>query len=207
MLKTFQSLLTKRLPFKNTRPIIVITGLPRSGTSMLMQMCSAGGVHILTDNYRKKDTNNPKGYHELEKVKKLKEDISWLPEAKGKAVKIVSPLLMYLPDSYSYKAIFIQRNLQEVLASQREMVRRLGTEESPGANDQELEVHYHNHLNKIYNWLEQKNNFETIFIRHRDILTDPVQSSRQIESFLGLDLDAQAMAACVDQNLYRKRKG
>lgn len=100
--------------------------MPRSGTSMMMKMLEAGGMKILTDSQRTADEDNPKGYYEFELVKLIQRDKSWLPRAKGKVVKIISELLKNLPPDYQYKAIFMRRNLAEILAFQRQMLIRRG---------------------------------------------------------------------------------
>ena len=105
--------------------IIIVSGLPRCGTSLMMQMLVQGGFEAVTDHIRAADTDNPRGYYELEKVKKLKEDASWLPETRGKVVKMVSQLLFDLPAGERYRVIFMQRDLDEMLASQEKMLERL----------------------------------------------------------------------------------
>ena len=111
--------------------IIVVSGLPRSGTSLMMQMLAAGGVEVVTDHVRTADTDNPRGYYEFELVKKIKQDASWLPEARGKAVKMVSQLLYDLPAGEKYRIIFLERDLDEVLVSQEKMLERLGRTAAP----------------------------------------------------------------------------
>src|SRR3954453_3930250 len=111
--------------------IVIVAGLPRSGTSLMCQMLDNGGVEVVTDRLRTPDTDNPRGYYELEKVKKIKEDASWLPEARGKAFKMVSQLLYDLPATERYRVIFMQRDLDEVLVSQEKMLERLGRPAAP----------------------------------------------------------------------------
>ena len=112
--------------------IIIVSGLPRCGTSLMMQMLVQGGFEAVTDHIRTADTDNPRGYYELEKVKKIKEDASWLPETRGKVVKMVSQLLFDLPASERYRVIFMQRDLDEMLASQEKMLERLNRPSAPG---------------------------------------------------------------------------
>ena len=109
-------------------PIVVVSGLPRSGTSMMMQMLEAGGMEVMTDGLRAADEDNLKGYFEYETVKALHTDRNWLPEARGKAVKIISELLKYLPETQTYRIIFLRRALEEVLASQDRMLVRRGVQ-------------------------------------------------------------------------------
>src|ERR1700730_19121643 len=111
--------------------VIIVSDLPRSGTSLMMQMLENGGVEVVTDNIRTADTDNPKGYYEFEKVKKIKEDASWLPATRGKAFKMVSQLLYDLPVGEKYRIIFMERDLDEVLASQEKMLERLGQRAAP----------------------------------------------------------------------------
>src|SRR5271169_2606440 len=105
--------------------ITIVSGLPRSGTSLMMQMLDNGGVTVVTDNVRAADTDNPRGYYEFEQVKKIKEDVSWLPETRGKAFKMVSQLLYELPSSQRYRIIFMERDMDEMLLSQEKMLARL----------------------------------------------------------------------------------
>ena len=113
--------------------ITIVSGLPRSGTSMMMQMLKQGGIEILTDKIRQNDVNNPRGYYELEKVKELPKDNTWLPEAEGKGVKIIVQLLQYLLPGFEYRIIFMQRDIKEILRSQKKMLENLG--KNPEAGD------------------------------------------------------------------------
>ena len=116
--------------------IIIVSGLPRSGTSLMMQMLDNGGVPVVTDNIRTPDTDNPRGYYEFEQVKKIKEDVSWLPATRGKAFKMVSQLLYELPASETYRVIFMERDLDEMIRSQEKMLSRLGKPTAPKRGDQ-----------------------------------------------------------------------
>jgi hypothetical protein len=104
--------------------LVVVTGLPRSGTSMLMQMLAAGGMRFLSDGLREADEDNPRGYLEFEPVKNLLKDSKWLFEGAGKAVKIVAPLLAALPPGLACRVILSERDLDEVLDSQERMLVR-----------------------------------------------------------------------------------
>src|SRR5438876_12209503 len=114
-----------------TAEIIIVSGLPRSGTSLMMQMLDSGGVEVVTDHVRAADTDNPRGYHEFEKVKRIKQDASWLPLTRGKALKMVSQLLYDLPPGENYRIIFMERDLDEVLRSQEKMLERLNRPAAP----------------------------------------------------------------------------
>jgi len=188
----------------STESIIIVTGLPRSGTSMMMKMLEAGGIEVVTDNVRTADEDNPKGYYEFEKVKKLKEDSSWLPEVKGKAVKMASELLYDLPDDYQYKLIFMRRDIDEILASQRKMLKRQGKEDS--FDDAEMKAVYTKHLNEVTSWLTNKANMDVIYINYNETISDPQTQAELIDDFLGGGLNIKEMVSVVDENLYRNRK-
>jgi hypothetical protein len=112
---------------ENPPIITIVSGLPRSGTSMMMKMIEAGGIPPLTDAIRAADEDNPKGYYEFERVKQMdKGDVAWVADAPGKSVKVISALLKHLPPGYDYRVIFVQRNMAEILASQRKMLTHRG---------------------------------------------------------------------------------
>jgi hypothetical protein len=186
--------------------IIIVSGLPRSGTSMMMKMLESAGLEILTDNLRTADENNPKGYYEFERVKELKAgDFDWLSEARGKVVKVISALLDYLPNQYQYRIIFMRRNMDEVLSSQRQMLIRDGKQDDQ-VSDEKLAELYENHLKKIETWLEQQPNMQTLYINYNQTLKDPEPEANRIKQFLGGNLDVIPMLKVVDQNLYRERR-
>ena len=186
-------------------PVIVVSGVPRSGTSLIMQMLATGGVDIATDNIRKADRDNPKGYFEVEKVKKLKSDASWLRDIRGKALKIVSPLLYCIPSSLCYKVIFVQRNMQEILDSQNKMYQRL-QKETPDIEDAVLAEKFNQHLQQIRDWIRKNNNVECLYVHYSEILGDPLGHSQKIQKFLNRQLDIEAMSSVVDVSLYRNRR-
>lgn len=190
---------------KKNNEIIIVSGLPRSGTSMLMKMLEAGGLEILTDEIRKADTDNPKGYYEFERVKKLETDKAWLSQAKGKVVKVISMLLTHLPSDYSYKIIFSNRNIQEVLASQKQMLIRR-KEPADKITDEELADIYEKHLVQVAKWLNNRPGFQVLNINYNNILMDPDNYSKKIDWFIGGKANIKNMAAVVDKKLYRQRK-
>jgi hypothetical protein len=187
-------------------PVIVVSGLPRSGTSMAMQMLAAAGVPVVTDGIRKPGEDNPKGYYEDERVKDLyKEDVdrSWLRDARGKAVKIISFLLKDLPDTNNYRVIFMKRALPEVLASQKKMLERRG--ETDESSDERMLELWENHLWRAGYLLKHGAQFETLDIAYADVIRDPLSEARRIRDFLALEASAETMAAAVDESLYRNR--
>jgi len=185
--------------------ITVVSGLPRSGTSMMMAMLAAGGVEILTDGVREPDESNPRGYFEFEPTKALRDsEAAWLPMAEGKAVKVVSPLLRYLPAQHHYKILFMLRSIDEILASQGRMLEGTGQETSAHA-DAKLAASFTRHLTEVRNWLADQPNVEALWIPYRAVIDDPIAAARSISSFLGQPLDETAMAQAIDRSLYRER--
>jgi len=199
-------LLNKIFKLKSKKNFItIVSGLPRSGTSMMMRMLEAGGMEIVMDGIRKPDEDNPRGYYEFEQVKKIKEDSSWLEDCKGKAVKMVSILLYHLPEKYHYKIIFMQRDMQEMLASQALMSKRLGKEDE-GISDEVIAEKYEKHLKKIDIWLKIQPNIDLLYIQYNQAIQDPVTQAARVNHFLGGLLDESNMARVVDPSLYRQRK-
>jgi len=190
----------------NNRVITVVSGLPRSGTSMMMKMLEAGGLPILTDNIREADSDNPKGYYEFERVKKLdKGDLEWLEEAQGKVVKIISELLKYLPPRYEYRVIFIHRKMEEILASHKKMLENRGISDD-GISDEEIARLFNMHLKKVEDWLRTQPNMSVLNVDYNHLLVNPQPYIEEINRFLGYKLDIERMAEVVDPNLYRNRK-
>lgn len=193
---------------KQTAPeIIVISGLPRTGTSMMMKMVVAGGVLPLTDNIRCADEENPKGYYEFERVKKLPEgDVAWLKTAKGKVVKVISTLLPYLPDSYHYRILFMERDLDEVLASQKKMLIRLG-KQADNVSDEKMASLFTNHLLQVDIWLKShKHHTQSLKVNYNALMVDSKPSLLAINDFLGGGRNIEAMQQVIDTSLYRNRR-
>ncbi len=188
------------------RPIVVVSGLPRSGTSMAMRMLEAGGVPILTDGVRTADDSNPKGYFEFEPVKGLDKpgDHAWLAGARGKAVKVISFLLTYLPESYDYQVIFMRRDLDEIVASQNKMLDTRG--EARGAEDARLKALYSEHLGQVERFLARRACFATLSVEYADVLATPAAQAARVNAFVGGRLDVDAMASIADRALYRNRR-
>jgi hypothetical protein len=186
--------------------IIVVSGLPRSGTSMMMKMLEAAGRKILTDHLREADANNPNGYYEFERVKKLKDgDLAWLPDATGKVVKIVTGLITFLPAGFNYKVILMQRDLNEILSSQKKMLGRLGKGDDNIPDDKLAKI-YQEHLKQVNAWLSKQSNVNVLYVNYNTMLGDPSESVYKINAFLGGDLDVESMANVVDKGLYREKR-
>jgi predicted AlkP superfamily phosphohydrolase/phosphomutase/tetratricopeptide (TPR) repeat protein len=196
----------RALPPLHPEEVVIVSGLPRSGTSMLMQMLAAGGFPILTDGRREADEDNPLGYLEYEPVKQLLRNRDWLPEARGKVVKIVAPLLPGLPDGQACRVIFVDRNLDEILASQRQMLLRGGKapDDNP-ARTARLKAEYGRVVLSVRKFLKQRPRTEVLRLHRDSILADPQASARALNTFLGGGWDADAMAAAVRPELNRQR--
>lgn len=186
-------------------PIIVVSGLPRSGTSMMMQMLDAGGVETVTDGLRTPDASNPRGYFELEAVKELhrEPDKAWLREARGHAVKIIAFLLEHLPESHNYKVIFMRRKMDEVLASQTAMLDHLG--EADDADDARMRTLYVNHVARTKTMLAHRPYFDVLHVRYHEVIEDAHGQAERVRRFVGRPLDVDAMASVVSPELYRNR--
>lgn len=186
------------------KTVVIVSGLPRSGTSMMMKMLAAGGLPVLSDGQRTADSDNPEGYYEFERVKQLdKGDKAWLREAEGKVVKVISALLEHLPPGYEYRLIFMNRRMQEVLASQRKMLAHRG--EASDISDEKLAELLDRHVRKVKGWLATQPHFQLLEIDYNRMLADPRPFSAQINRFLAGSLDEEAMAAVVKPSLYRNR--
>jgi hypothetical protein len=185
--------------------VTIVSGLPRSGTSMMMQLLEAGGIPILKDDIREPDEDNPKGYYEFERVKKIADDKAWLEDARGKAVKMVSALLPQLPNNYRYRLIFMHRRIEEILASQKVMLTRMNKPPDK-VSDEKMASFFQNHLRQIEKWVEENPNIQALHIDYNDVITDPGQQVEKINQFLGGNLDTERMRGVVDRTLYRERK-
>jgi hypothetical protein len=184
--------------------ITVVSGLPRSGTSLMMQMLDAGGLPVLSDGERKPDTDNPKGYLEWERIKQLPKDPNLIAEVEGKVVKVISQLLLLLPAGREYRIILMQRPLPEVLKSQDEMLRRRGNAESIG-NTSAIEEAFQRHLIEVNQWLAGKSNVKVARVHYHRVLREPKPVAEEVAAFLGTTLDIEAMVRQVDGSLYRNR--
>jgi hypothetical protein len=188
-------------------PITIVSGLPRSGTSMAMKMLQAGGLPLLTDGTRSSDISNPAGYFEFEPVKQLDKngDLAWLERARGRGVKVISWLVTWLPEIYDYRVIFMQRDLDEVMASQTAMLldrgQREGIEDPAG-----MRQIYTRHLEQVHRFLEQRSCFTTLAVNYRDVVNQPSLEAARLARFLHRPLDIERMAAAVDPQLYRNRR-
>ncbi len=179
--------------------VVVVSGLPRSGTSLMMQMLHAGGMPLLSDGLREPDENNPRGYHELDAVKRSATDISWVSEAEDKAVKVIAQLLYFLPNDFEFKVIFMQRDIKEVMLSQQKMLGK------PASYNMSLAAVFEKEMEKVKAWERQQPNVEVLYIPYSEIVDDPRRYVHRIADFIGYPLDTEAMRQAVDRSLYRNR--
>lgn len=187
--------------------ITIVSGLPRSGTSMMMAMLEAGGVPVLSDGVRTADEDNPKGYYEFERVKKIKDDKSWLPDARGKVVKMISQLLLDLPESaQGYKVVFMRRDINEILASQKQMMIRRGTVKQGAPSDEEMGKLLLGHVDAVLKNMGLRGDVDLIEVDYNAIMKGDQSCIPRINQLLGGTLDTKAMSAVIDKNLYRQRK-
>ncbi len=186
--------------------IVVVSGLPRSGTSMMMKMLAVGGLGIISDAIRTANEDNPNGYFEFEPVKQLVEgNFHWLADATGKGIKIISSLLEYLPREYQYKIIFMERDLQEVLSSQQKMLKN--RQEESLTENTKMRVQFEKHLSDLKYWLARQSNMDTLYISYNKMLADPKNDSTRIADFIGISMDVEKMLAVPSKKLYRNRAG
>ena len=200
MLKLFSS----KKPAPKKQPIVVVSGLPRSGTSMMMKMLAEGGLQTVTDSIRNADDDNPNGYFEFERVKQMTAgDRAWLDESGGKVVKVISALLEHLPTGYSYKVVFMERAIKEVLASQKKMLDHRN--EQNKVSDAEMEEQYRAHLAAVKPWLARQPHMEVLYVDYNKMMSEPGPLCKRLVEFLGMSLNEEKMLAVPNAGLYRNR--
>ena len=179
--------------------ITVVTGLPRSGTSLMMQLFHKAGKPILHDGKRESDVSNPEGYFELEAVKGIVTDNSFLSDANDKVVKIVAPLPVYMNTKHDYRVVFMRRDIDEILRSQEKMLVRDQTSER-----EKFRTIYEFHLKKTYRFLRE-NNIPYIDINYNELMNDPEKVIGELIEFCGLNTATEDLASVVKPELYRNR--
>jgi hypothetical protein len=179
--------------------ITVVTGLPRSGTSLMMQVLHKAYMPILHDGVRESDISNPQGYFELEAVKGIVADNSFLNDADGKAVKIVAPLPIYMDPKLSYRVIFMRRDIEEILRSQEKML-----DKDQASEREKYRTIYEFHLKKTYRFLKE-NNIPFIDINYNELMSNPLEMLDKVREFTGVEATASQLAEVVNPDLYRNR--
>lgn len=189
-----------------SKKIVVVSGLPRSGTSLMMMMLDAAGIPPMQDNIREADVDNPKGYYEYERVKEMpKGDTAWVKNAKGKAVKVITALLEHLPKKHKYDVIVMRREMDEILASQTKMLERRG-EDTNKISDDEMSDLFSKHFDKVMAWIKTQRNIRFVEVSYNNLLENPEEEINKVNAFLGGELDTAAMKGQIDPKLYRQRK-
>jgi predicted AlkP superfamily phosphohydrolase/phosphomutase/tetratricopeptide (TPR) repeat protein len=190
---------------ENTKGVItVVSGLPRSGTSMMMQMLQSGGMEVFSDGERAADQSNPKGYHEHEAVKGLMRNKEFLNQAPEKVVKVISHLLSHLPARYEYKVIFMERELSEILRSQHTMLLNEGKAKKD-AMPLKLVNAFTQNLEKVKLWMPKQENLTVLYVSHRETIENPRETAEKVKKFLGEDLNVDLMVGAVDPKLHRQK--
>jgi hypothetical protein len=185
-------------------PVYIVSGLPRSGTSMMMKMLASGGLPVVMDSIRQADEDNPNGYFEIELSKKLKDgEVNWVYKAPGKVVKVISYLLEYLPKDLNYQVVFMEREIKEILASQHKMLERRN--EKSLVSDEEMAAQYSDHLRSVKYWLPRQPNIRVLYVSYNSMVDQPEELCDSIMNFLELPLDVKAMREVPNPSLYRNR--
>ena len=184
--------------------ITIVSGIPRSGTSLMMQMLAAGGMPVLSDGLRNPDQNNPRGYYEFELVKSLGRNPEIVAQAEGKVIKVISSLLNHLPAGREYRVVFMLRPLAEVVASQNRMMERLH-QTVPQVAERAVTAAFETHLAQVRGWLAKQSNILVLYVDYPSILQDPVGEATRVSMFLDRDLDVDGMVRQVEHALHRER--
>ncbi len=202
----FETLKRKLFAGDRGEPIVIVSGLPRSGTSMMMNMLHGGGLSVMSDGEREADIDNPKGYFEYERVKDLETetDKSYVREGRGKVLKVISFLIKDLPDDNDYDIIFMRRDLGEVLKSQAKMIDRLGTSDTD-ADDEAMKEAYRNDIVRTRLLCKKRPNMRLLEVHYKSTIEDADATAEKVNAFLGGRLDLASMKAAVDGSLYRNR--
>jgi len=184
--------------------LFIVTGLPRSGTSLMMQMLHRGGFPVLTDQQRRADTSNPRGYFEYEPVKKIAVERKWLAHAGGKAVKIVVPLIRYVPGHYACRVVFMERPLDEIMRSQETLLQKQG-KVSDREETNRLRDLFGKELRESKSLIAERSRWQVLFISYPDLMENPLLQAERLNRFLGGRLSEREMVRQVDPALYRQR--
>jgi predicted AlkP superfamily phosphohydrolase/phosphomutase/Tfp pilus assembly protein PilF len=183
---------------------VVVSGLPRSGTSLMMQMLAAGGLAVMTDARRSADDDNPEGYYEWEAIKQVGAHPEILQESAGKAIKVISMLLQALPQRHRYKTIFMDRPVEEVAASQWKMIENRGAAH-PEASREKMAEMLGEHRERILRGLRQARNFSALVVDYPELVRSPEEWLERIREFVGVELDVEAMRKAIRPELHRNR--
>jgi predicted AlkP superfamily phosphohydrolase/phosphomutase/tetratricopeptide (TPR) repeat protein len=189
-----------RVPSTRSMEFLIVSGLPRSGTSLMMQMLHAAGLPIMTDELRAADESNPHGYFEWEEIKALPKDPFLIEKAEGRAAKVVSMLLPSLPRKHHFRIIFMQRPIEEVALSQERLRQRLAGRSA--ANPAQMIERLGKHRDRITELLQQSPNVELLEVDYPDLLQNPGPQLERIADFCRIErAQLERMAAVIDPQL------
>lgn len=183
--------------------VCVVSGLPRSGTSLAMALLQAGGMLVFSDGIRQADLDNPNGYFEYSGTRSLQSDNAWIHHSVGKAVKVISPLLSFLPSDLHYRIVFMRRNVREISLSQEQMLRRRGL--TVGKDPGQIEEIMRAHIAQVKTWLTEQKNMSVCYMDYEWVVENSVAASSQLVQFAQLQGDPIEMAEVVDKSLYRQK--
>lgn len=170
----------------------------------MMQLLHAGGMPVLVDEHRPPDISNPRGYFEYERTKWLAWDQSWLANARGTAIKVIAQLVPFLPRTLSYRFIFMQRDIGEIIESQSKMLRTLG--QSPAEESRALARAFAQHLVTAEQFVAGLPSARSMSMNYQDLLTMPDDAIEQLMAFLNWpNVNRRAMFTAIDIGLHRTR--
>ena len=190
---------------ERARIITVVTGLPRSGTSLMMQLLTAAGLDPVTDVRRAPDEDNPLGYFEFEKTLTLAKDASWIPEVRGKTIKIVAQLLPLLPVGEFYNIVFMERDLDEVVASQHAMLAR-SNRAGLKTEDAKLKETFASQLERVRRKLAESSQVRILTVNYNRLITDAKTEVARVAQFVGEPFDGTKAMNAVRPELRRQMK-
>ena len=184
--------------------VTIVSGFPRSGTSMMMQILQAGGMPVLCDDISRANEHNPRGYLEYSKTRTIVKDSSWIKDAKGMAIKVMAVHLRFIPPEHNYRVIFMRRNVDEIIFSREIMSRKSGRSIAIGVPEFNPEW-YNRILNRCSEWMLSQNNIVTYYCDYNDMISNTKEGIDRLNDFLIPNLDTNAMISAVDPKLYRQR--
>lgn len=200
----------KQTPGSSGRTLTLVSGLPRSGTSLMMQMLQAGGLMPMTDGERIADIDNPEGYLEWEAIKKIRKEPELFndPELDTRAIKVISMLLTNIPLIHRYKVIFMRRPIDEVVASQQKMIDRLGSSDDMEASAEEITERLTAHRDNVLKWLEARKFIDLLVVDYPQLVVEPTIVAAEVAKFLGPDRiqSTDSMLTVVKPELYRQKR-
>ncbi len=188
------------------KAITIVSGLPRSGTSLMMHMLKAGGISLLVDDHRAADEDNPKGYYELDAVRRSRRDVTWVEDASGKAVKVIYRLLKCLPTAHKYRVLYMKRDIDEVIASQERMLVRRNEAQVGEMSHDQLSQALEGEWQQAWDWMQHQPNFTSLVVDYNHMIREPLPVVERIRQFLDDEFDMDLATKVIDSSLYRQRR-